>query len=592
MSISFVINRLMLRKRHLKNVGLFVFLLFSLHCSARIFVVTDTNDTISAHSLRGAILEANRRGGQNTIILGGAHSLRQRSVLWIYHLTIPGADEGAGLTGDLNITRGDLTITSPEIAEIDATHLGDRIFNVSPRARLTLQNLYIIGGNAAGNNYGTNADGESGGAIYNEGELSLVNCTLINSSSGNAQNPNLMFLTPGNGGNGGSIYNSGLLSMSKCTVAGNRCGMGSDSAWSGVGGTGGNGGAIYNAGQMNLSQCNISDNLSGWGAGATSEPIAIYDNGGTIEINVFGIVGVAGGNGGDGGGIYNAGQCNINFSTVGDNICGFGGFGSGGNGGGLGAMGGNGGGIYNSGKLDFNTCTISGNFCGNGGIGGFGDYGGNGTNGGAGGNGGGIYNGGVFTSTSSTIAFNLTGAGGVGGNSSPFNLGTFPPPGIGGQGGSGGGVFNDAEAANVVLRNTLIASNAANVGGVGGTDVILTNDVATSGPDGTGFDLAGGFTSGGYNLVSTGDGSTGLINGVNADQVGSDANPIDPMLGPLQFNGGPTPTHALLWGSPAIDRGYSFGVQKDQRGSQRPYIYFSGFSGDGSDIGAFELNPN
>src|SRR5262249_52781927 len=30
---------------------------------------------------------------------------------------------------------------------------------------------------------------------------------------------------------------------------------------------------------------------------------------------------------------------------------------------------------------------------------------------------------------------------------------------------------------------------------------------------------------------------------------------VDPLLGPLQFNGGPTPTHALLPGSPAIDRG-------------------------------------
>ena len=38
-----------------------------------------------------------------------------------------------------------------------------------------------------------------------------------------------------------------------------------------------------------------------------------------------------------------------------------------------------------------------------------------------------------------------------------------------------------------------------------------------------------------------------------SDQVGMAPNPIDPLLGPLADNGGPTSTHALLPGSPAID---------------------------------------
>src|SRR5262245_57882096 len=38
-----------------------------------------------------------------------------------------------------------------------------------------------------------------------------------------------------------------------------------------------------------------------------------------------------------------------------------------------------------------------------------------------------------------------------------------------------------------------------------------------------------------------------------ADQIGTSAMPIDPLLSPLQDNGGPTFTHALLTGSPAID---------------------------------------
>ena len=68
-----------------------------------------------------------------------------------------------------------------------------------------------------------------------------------------------------------------------------------------------------------------------------------------------------------------------------------------------------------------------------------------------------------------------------------------------------------------------------------------------------------------------------------------------PKLGPLQNNGGPTQTHALLPGSPAIDAGNSFGCRDnlgallatDQRG------FFRTADGDSNgtarcDIGAYE----
>jgi hypothetical protein len=46
--------------------------------------------------------------------------------------------------------------------------------------------------------------------------------------------------------------------------------------------------------------------------------------------------------------------------------------------------------------------------------------------------------------------------------------------------------------------------------------------------------------------------------------------PNDPLLLDLpQYNGGPTPTMALLPGSPAIDQGWSFGLTTDQRGQPR-----------------------
>jgi hypothetical protein len=84
-----------------------------------------------------------------------------------------------------------------------------------------------------------------------------------------------------------------------------------------------------------------------------------------------------------------------------------------------------------------------------------------------------------------------------------------------------------------------------------------------------------------YNLIGRG-GSGGITGGFNHNLVG-----VDPLLGPLQDNGGPTQTMALLDGSPAFNAGNSAllaaGVTTDQRG--RPRL----FAGDTIPvIGAFE----
>jgi hypothetical protein len=73
------------------------------------------------------------------------------------------------------------------------------------------------------------------------------------------------------------------------------------------------------------------------------------------------------------------------------------------------------------------------------------------------------------------------------------------------------------------------------------------------------------------------------------DLVGTPGQPMEPLIGPLQSNGGPTWTHALLPGSPAIDAGTpSRCPTADQRGYARP----EDGDGDGNpicDIGAFEF---
>jgi len=148
-------------------------------------------------------------------------------------------------------------------------------------------------------------------------------------------------------------------------------------------------------------------------------------------------------------------------------------------------------------------------------------------------NGGGIGNGGTIELTNSTVS----------GNTAAQN---------------GGGIINPS-GATIKLRNTIIARNTA-----------------TTGPD-----AQGAFTSEGNNLIGDSTGATGF--------VASDLLNTNPLLGPLQDNGGPTRTHALLPGSPAVDAANNTTCpSRDQRGVLRT-------DGDKNgtvvcDIGAFERN--
>jgi hypothetical protein len=126
--------------------------------------------------------------------------------------------------------------------------------------------------------------------------------------------------------------------------------------------------------------------------------------------------------------------------------------------------------------------------------------------------------------------------------------------------GDGGGVAHDG--GSLSFKNTLIAGNT---------------DAGGQAPD-----CSGTVTSQGFNLLGNSTGCT--LTPTTGDLVGTGANPIDPLLGPLQNNGGPTLTHALLPGSPAIDAVTSGcpPPTTDQRGVARP-------QGAACDIGAYEV---
>ena len=118
----------------------------------------------------------------------------------------------------------------------------------------------------------------------------------------------------------------------------------------------------------------------------------------------------------------------------------------------------------------------------------------------------------------------------------------------------------------VTMKNSIIAGNTA---GLARPDCWATIDSA------------------GLNIL--GDDTDCTFNDTIGDQVGTGGSPIDPLLGALADNGGPTQTHALLEGSPAIDAGDCTDIDGnpvtvDQRDVFRPV-------GPTCDIGSYEAPP-
>ena len=175
--------------------------------------------------------------------------------------------------------------------------------------------------------------------------------------------------------------------------------------------------------------------------------------------------------------------------------------------------------------------------------------------------GGGIYNRGALVAENSTISGNAAQQ-------------------------SGGGIAN-AGTGTLSLRHVTVAGNQADSdsngsgsgGGIaseGGAVTIVNALLGGNSAGDASAECSGTVTARGPSLVQTAAGCT-LAGDTAAVITG-----MDPLLGPLADNGGQTPTHALLAGSPAIDAGDAAGcLPADQRGVERP-------QGAGCDVGAFE----
>jgi predicted outer membrane repeat protein len=179
--------------------------------------------------------------------------------------------------------------------------------------------------------------------------------------------------------------------------------------------------------------------------------------------------------------------------------------------------------------------------------------------------GGGIYSSGQVQVVNSTISGNVSGRDGGGLGTTAFFTQTLTNTTITGNVAiDGGGLYSSPFFSNIALNNSIVAGNID-------TDVTITDSP----------DVSGNFSSNTHNIIGFLQGSSGLTSDLvipNTDQI---LNPF------LSYDGSPTPTHALVVGSPAIDAGENTsvpaGINTDQRG-----IGFSRIVNQVVDIGAIE----
>jgi hypothetical protein len=542
------------------------------------------------------------------------------------------------LTSTIEITR-DVALDARAFSVGISGNNAVRLFKVMTNAQFSVTNVALLNGRYLGTN-GNSAENSSavpqpgedgfGGALLNEGGIvQLVSCLLSNnwSQGGRAgvddpsANPRRQALAGIGGGGaimnlGGTLYLDSVYAVSNTTVGGLAlspffnvppCGPGL-------------GGALGSQqGVVVINDSTFVGNLSVGRAGQAQASRSGFSRGGAIDaeessvsisrstflgnvafVETTGQGGIAGssfggalsvasgsaavgdswfednraqggqgfrGSGtgaGEGGALYNLGVLEVencsftsnqalagNFSSVNES--------------------GRGGAFYNGGTASLVGSTLHHNLARGGAGGSFGLPGS--SNPGGDGLGGAIFNRGNVSATNSTLAWNRAEGGDASGNEASV------PGGIA----AGGALYNAGESVflmNVTLANnsvqpglrtsSLLGANIANTNGV----LALRNSLVAYG-DGAGNGW-GIITDSGFNISS--DGSCDF-------QSGSSFNFTDPKLDDLADNGGPTLTMALLPESPAIDFGTTVGAPSvDQRGTTRP-------SGDGVDIGAFEVRP-
>ena len=458
-----------------------------------------------------------------------------------------GSAAGTQNGGGILVDGGSLSLSNCTVSASTSTSANGNVgggggLSVGPLASATLSNCIFSGDTA------TIAQGEAeGGGILNAGMLTVTGSTFSGDTAGV----------------GGGLLNSGTLTMSGSIFSSNTAAISggglagttrsratiSTCTFGGTNSAGFTGGGVSEQGRATLTGCTLTANTAGGGTMTGQSTISggglAVLAGGNVTLGTSTVTSnsvspnASAGNGVAGGGLSVAGSgtLTVSQSTISGNTAT--------EGGGISALGS----PFNAASLTLTASTVTGNTAagntnsGNGGGGLF-----VGTNGSASltndtlnnntatnGNGGGADNLGTLTLISSTISANTV------------------------DNGSGGGLTNSG--ASATLQAAIVAGNQ--------------NFFST------GTDINGAFTSDGSNLIGDGTSATGFT--ALHDQVGTADAPVDPLLGPLQNNGGPTFTQEPGTGSPAINGDYSAAnvPTTDQRGVARPI-------GPRADIGAYE----
>lgn len=436
-------------------------------------------------------------------------------------------ENGKAAYGGGILNDGTLTLSDSIVSGNFVTYIGGGIYN---SGSATISGTTLSGNKSAG------GFSSGGGAITNDGDLTLIGSVLSDNSAydgGAIQNYATMTITGttfsrNHGQRGGAIYNRyDTLTISDSTLSDNSAVFG---------------GAIYNESTLTVSGSTLSRNS------ATSSGGAIH-NVATMTVNRSTL---SGNSTKTGGGIYNDGKLTVSGSTLSDNSSDAGG------------------GIYNfyRGTVTVSASTLSRNSAKT-------YYGG------------GIYNfdRGTLTVSNTTLA----------GNSATYGGGIYNPYGTLALSNStlsgnfaktgGGGIYNGfidfpgvfvSYTATLTVKSSIVAGNSGNS---------LSPDLyQKSGlPTPTVTDSLIGDNSG-TDLVEA---PVGAPDG-NGNFIGAATAPVDPRLGPLADNGGPTQTMALLAGSPTIDQGANPDkLTTDQRGV--PFVRTFGAK---TDMGAYEVNAH
>jgi CSLREA domain-containing protein len=344
---------------------------------------------------------------------------------------------------------------------------------------------------------------------------------------------------------GGGIVNYGTLSLTRCTVTGNSAPAG--------------GGISNLSGTLTLTRTTVANNSAQTGGGISNQD-------GTLTLTNSLVAGnSASGFGGGGIDAFRSVATLTNTRIVNNAAL---------------AGGGEGGGIRTihstfQGGFTLTKSTVAGNSAGQ--------------------QGGGIaIHAALLTITQSTIVGNSAGVGGGivtgGSGGTPAQLHLTNSTVSGNSATARGGGIAQGEESDISATNSTIARNSATEdgGGIRSFDFELgpglTNSIVAQNNAPRGPDLLqvpgppGGFAH--FSLI--GDGTGNNLRDTDDSQVGTASNPIDPKIGPLANNGGPTRTHALLLGSPAIDAASTPDCPTtDQRGVLRP-------QGAACDIGSYE----